>query len=101
MMQGDQYRVPLQLTLNGEIVTDEIVENVEVMLGNIRKTKEENVVTYDALQEAWLISLTQQDTFLLRGSIKVTVRCKFNSGDVIGVDLGMIDILHSASKVVL
>ncbi len=101
MMQGDQYRVSLHLTMNGEPVIGEVVENMEVMLGNLRKTKADGSITYDALEQVWLISLTQEDTFLLRGNVKVTVRCKFGSGDVIGADLGMVNVLHSASKVVL
>lgn len=101
MMQGDQYRLPMSVTMNGTAVTGEAVANVEVMLGSIRKTIEDGDIFYDPLQEAFLISLTQEDTFRLRGGVKVNLRCKFLSGDVIGADLGIVDISQSTSKVVL
>ena len=101
MMQGDSYRLPIQVTMNGEVVTLTMVEDVEVMLGSIRKTLYDGSVSYDDTQEAYLVSLSQEDTFRLRGGANVQVRVKFLSGDVLGVDLGYVDIKSSASKVVL
>ena len=101
MMQGDSYRLPIQVTMNGEVVTLNMVEDVEVMLGGIRKTLGDGSVSYDDAQEAYLVSLSQEDTFRLRGGANVQVRVKFLSGDVLGVDLGYVDVISSASKVVL
>ena len=101
MMQGDSYRLPIQVTMNGDIVTLNMVEDVEVMLGSIRKTFLDGSVSFDEIQEAWLVSLSQEDTFRLRGGANAQVRVKFLSGDVLGVDLGYVDVKSSVSKVVL
>ena len=101
MMTGDAYRVPLQIETNEGFLTSEDLEDIEVFIGSIRKTLQQGDVTYDLDENVFLVALSQRETFRLKGEEKVQARCKFLSGDVIGVDFGTIDVKKSTSKVVL
>lgn len=101
MMQGDSYKLPIQInTAEGALVPD-MIEDIEVFVGQIRKTYRNGEITYDEEQTAFLVDLSQKETFRLRGKEKVQARVKFTEDDVVGVDLGELDIANATSKVVL
>ena len=47
IMQGDSYKVPVKLTVNNEVLDTSKIEDVEVYLGNLRKSLKENTIVYD------------------------------------------------------
>lgn len=101
MMQGDQYRIPVSLKHeDGSAVTESEVRNVEVFVGQVRKTLAEGV-SYDENEKCFYVYLTQKETFRLSGDVRVQARILFTSGDVVGVNLGTVNFEISASKVVL
>lgn len=102
MMMGDSYKLPVEISIDdGTTATGETFEEIEFMIGGVRKTKTSGEITYDADDQVFLIPLTQQDTFSLLGNEKVQIRLKFASGDVIGVELEPEYVAHSMSKEVL
>lgn len=101
MMTGDAYSVPLQIETSEGFLTPDELEDIEVFIGSIRKTLQQGHITYDYDENVFLVNITQKETFRLKGEEKVQARCKFTSGDVVGVDFGTIDVTKSTSKVVL
>ena len=102
MMQGDQYRLPIELKYaEGTFVTREEVKDVEVFVGKTRKTISGGEIEFDPLENVFYVSLSQNETFMMRGDVSVQARVLFLSGDVVGIDLGKLNFVQSTSKVVL
>ena len=102
MMQGDQYRLPIELKdADGTFVTREEVKDMEVFVGNTRKMLSQDEIEIEPLRIVFYVSLSQKETFLMRGDVSVQARILFLSGDVVGIDLGKINFAQATSKVVL
>lgn len=102
VMQGDAYSVAFAIASEDGEVTAEQVLDVEIIIGDMRKTYAAGEVSYDAENRCFVFPLSQEETLHLPNApLTCQVRCKFMSGDVIGTDLGKIDVKRSASKVVL
>ena len=102
MMQGDQYRLPIELKYaDGTFVTLEEVKDIEVFVGTTRKMLSKGEIEFDPLENVFYVSRSQKETFMMRGDVSVQVRVLFLSGDVAGIDLGKLNFAKSTSKVVL
>ena len=102
MMQGDQYRIPIELKdSDGTFVTLEEVKDMEVFFGITRKMLSKSEIEFDPLENVFYVSLSQNETFMMRGDVSVQARVLFLSGDVVGVDLGKLNFAQSTSKAVL
>ena len=102
MMQGDQYRLPIELKYaDGTFVTREEVKDIEVFVGTTRKMLSKGEIEFDPLENVFYVSLLQNETFMMRGDVSVQARVLFLSGDVAGIDLGKLNFAQSTSKVVL
>ena len=102
MMQGDQYRLPIELKYEDEtFVTLEEVKDMEVFVGTTRKMLSKDEIEFDPLENVFYVSLSQNETFMMRGDVSVQVRVLFLSGDVVGVGLGKLNVAQSTSKAVL
>ena len=102
MMQGDQYRLPIELKdADGTFVTREEVKDMEVFVGNTRKMLSKDEIEFELLGNVFYVSLSQKETFMMRGEVPVQARILFLSGDVVGIDLGKINFAQATSKVVL
>ena len=102
MMQGDQYRLPIELKYaDGTFVTLEEVKDMEVFVGTTRKMLSKDEIEFDPLENVFYVSLSQKETFMMRGDVSVQARVLFLSGDVVGIDLGKLNFAQSTSKVVL
>lgn len=101
MMAGDSCKLPIKiLTANG-VGNASAFTDVEVHIGHVRKTLYGGDITFDTENGTFLVPLTQEETFSLRGKQKINVRCKFPGGDVIGVDAGSIIFEPTLSKEVI
>lgn len=102
IMQGDQYNVPILIkAYDGTAINIDIVSDVEVMIGKLRK-RYPGEITYSTERNRWIFPLTQDESFALATSRQpVQVRIKFNNGDVVGVNVGEIKIGYSRSREVL
>lgn len=102
MMQGDQYRLPIELKdADGTFVTREEVKDMEVFVGNTRKMLSKDEIEFEPFGNVFYVSLSQKETFMMRGDVSVQARILFLSGDVVGIDLGKINFAQAISKVVL
>lgn len=102
MMQGDQFRLPIELSYesDGSPVTAEQVQDVEVCVGRVRKTMSDGV-SFDSNTSRFYVYLTQNETFTMRNEVAVQARILFKSGDVLGIKLGIVVFDKSASREVL
>jgi hypothetical protein len=102
MMQGDQYKLPIELKdADGTFVTQEEVKDIEVFIGTTRKMLSDGDIEFEPVENVFYVSLSQKETFMMRGDVSVQARILFLSGDVVGIDLGKINFEKSTSKVVL
>ena len=101
MMQGDQYKLPIEIKTTEGNAKPATFEDLEIFVGSVRKTLGKGEVSYDDENETFLVFLTQQETFRLRGDIEVQLRCKFPDGDVVGISAGTVNFEKSTSRVVL
>lgn len=102
IMQGDQYAIPFVGKQNGEPLDTDTIEEIEFVVGKLRKTYPGEVMLDD--EGKFLFPVTQQETFAIqRSSQHVQIRVKFkgNPPVVTGVDVGDIYVADSISKVVL
>ena len=101
-MQGDQYRLPIELKgADGTFITQDEVKDIEVFVGNNRKTLSDGGIGFESNENVFYVFLTQKETFMMRGDVSVQVRVLFLSGDVVGIDLGKLNFAQATSKVVL
>ena len=101
MMQGDSYSLAIEvLNVDGSQVTDADLSDIEITIGNMRKTKAEGV-TYDNGSGSWKFPLSQDESFKLPRRVKGQVRLVWNTGEVEGIPLGDIRVDESISREVL
>lgn len=102
MMQGDQYRLPIELKYeDGTFITPDDVKDIEFFIDKTRKMLSLGQAVFEPTENVYYVFLKQKDTFMMRGAVDVQARLLFNSGDVIGIALGKLDIEKATSKVVL
>ena len=101
MMSGDSYRLPIVIETSAGPADPDTFSEIEFYIGNVRKTKCDGDIGYDQVRGVFLVDLSQEDTFRLRGRSKMHLRCKFPGGDVIGFDLGALDFTPSISREVI
>lgn len=103
MIQGDQYAIPMNLTINGSPIDLASISKVEFAIDTIIKTYPGDV-TYNADDGQFYFTLTQAETFAFQaGSKKLfcQARIKFTDGSVIGTSKADFIVGDSISKVVL
>jgi hypothetical protein len=102
MMQGDQYNIPIEILAEDGVTDPTVFDDVEIVFGSLIKTMAKEQISYDAEKKVFLFPLSQKESMNMPNKVKAQVRVKLNgSGDVIGVDLGEIDIEKTMSKAVL
>lgn len=101
MMQGDSYSLGIRILNNaGSPVTPDDIKDVEITIGNLRKTYLNAQVTY--YNGVWLFPLSQKETFCYwPASVKAQVRVVWANGMVEGQPLYGVRIGESISKEVL
>ena len=102
MMQGDQYRIPVELKdEDGTPVTQSEIKDLEIFVGPFRKLLSDGGVSFEETENIFYVSVTQKETFMLHGDVKVQARVLFLSGDVVGINLGTVNFEKATSKAVL
>lgn len=106
IMQGDSYVVFIQLTVDQQTLTPEMVEDVEICVGEaLRKTCSGGGVGFDSSSQMWYIRPTQTETLAMAADVyEVVARVKFcdgDSSDVIGIRVGRIMIQDGKSEEVI
>lgn len=97
MMQGDQYKLPIEVTANGEPVDFSEFEDVEVQFGPIYKSKKNGNITYDRANKEMLVSVSESDTsYLPPKHYQVRIRFSYPCGDKVGYIAGAVAVLNSS-----
>lgn len=101
MMQGDSYNLGVEvLDDTGAVVLPEAIEDMEIAIGNLKKTYKDGEVKYG--EGVWLFPLTQEESFALpAGKLYGQVRIKWASGEVNGCKLDVPRLDESRSREVL
>lgn len=79
LMQGNTYRLPIRIKMDGAYLTADDVVRVEFAIGNLLMCYPETV-RYD--DGAFWLPLSQKDTFALSGWLRYQVRVLFPDGSV-------------------
>lgn len=101
MMQGDACNLGIRILNNaGSPVTPEDVTDVEIVLGNLRKTLKSGGIFYH--EGLWMLPLSQKETSCLwPAPVKAQVRVRWANGVVEGKAILGLRIFESISKEVL
>lgn len=97
MMQGDQYAIPIYA--EGFDVSD--IESIRFYIGGLLKTYPDSVA-WDGQNSRFLFPILQSETFAMPDRVFCQARIKFmDSGDVIGVKMGYLNVAESLDKAVM
>lgn len=99
MMQGDSWPLEFKINFGGAPIDVTTVEMVEFSLGELLKYYPGEVV-YSEEKTAFLVPISQEESFRLRGRCRAQARVK-RQGVIAGIDFGVINIIESQSKEVL
>jgi len=79
ILQGNTYELPIQIKdSEGNFVTPEMIKKASFTFGKIEKNYGElDNVYYDYYQNAWILPLTENETFILKDEVKWQVRFLF------------------------
>lgn len=103
-LKGNTYGLPVQLFNSaGVVLGANDVAVVQFVFGKTEKFygTEDGTVTYDENQQAFIVPLTQEETFAFSGSIKWQVRVIYGDGAVDGTVPKAENVLESITKTVL
>ena len=102
MMQGDAYGLPFEIMTGNGLADGETFAEIELSMAHLRKSLTQREIKYLPEEKAFIALLTQEETMLLHsGKQPIQLRVKTLKGDVIGIEMGDIDVIASLSKVVL
>lgn len=101
MMQGDSYNIGIRILNNaGNPLTPDDIRDLEITIGNLRKTYRGAELTYS--EGLWFFPLSQQESFRYWPSaVKAQVRVVWANGVVEGKPIYGVRIDESISKEVL
>ena len=87
-LQGNTYMLPVEVTnCAGEVITPDDVDKVQFVIGKLEKYyAEDGVVQYDDDNKVFLIPLTEEETFAMKGTIKWQVRVLYPDGSIDGTE---------------
>ena len=106
IMRGDAYAVPVELTQAGYVLKPEMVDDVEITVGEILSRKySSGEVLFNETDQRWYFRLTQQETLGMEADeeYQVIARVKYtnDSADVKGVKCGNILVEDTNSTEVI
>lgn len=101
MMRGDSYNIAITLTDDeNQPITPADVAEVEIALGDLKKTYTSGDVAYN--DGKWLFPVSQDETLSTVAAVStLQVRVKYLLGDVVGARVGNVYIVPSSSNEVL
>ncbi len=102
--RGDECALAVRVVLDGQAIGTEDVDTAEFCLGRALRKLYPGEVEYSASEGAFLLPLTQEETFALPAdtALPLDVRVKFTDGDVLGsTRMGAVAVYDSISEVIL
>ena len=102
IMQGDAYSIPVEILADGGPADETLFDEVEIVIGRLRKTLSSGEVTYDKDNKVFLFPVSQAETFSMKATMPAQARVKLKGTNrVIGIPLKSVSVTHSNSKEVL
>lgn len=87
--QGDQYQLPVKISLNGEEITSEylfLLSSIEFTFEGLAPILVDVNESFLAGENVFLLPLTQEQTFQLEdGRTSLDIRVKFTNGEIVGI----------------
>ena len=102
IMQGDACRLPFQIRQDGMTITPEMITDLEVTVGSLRKTYLGGGITFDG--EYWYTYLSQEDTMSMTGAEYIRLRIRYLNQPwvtVLGKRVAMLNVEEHPSAEVL
>jgi hypothetical protein len=101
MLQGSTYNLRITMTDKAGVVIDKsMVKEAVFTIGDIVKTYGENgEVTFQSGK--WIVPLTEQETFSMKGNIKWQARFLFTDGSIKGMKPKYDNVDESIDKTIL
>lgn len=78
--KGDQYYIPVIITLNSAAVTPENASDVRVKIGNYLQSYSDESLSYDTENRVWLFEMSEDMSRSFSRSEKFQVGVKFSNG---------------------
>lgn len=100
LAQGDTYELPVVLKRSGELVTPESVASIEFIFGTLRKRYPDEVL-YDAESGAYIVVLSQEETFAFCSELSYYALVEGMDGTVEPSCTRTVNVEQSLSKEVL
>ena len=101
MAQGDQRYIPFGIQQQGTPISNDSIIAIEFTVGNLIKIFPGEVI-YNEQSNTYNFPVMQEETFQFKNVVDYQVRIKYNGDDdftnVIGSNIGKIDVLKSLSK---
>ena len=103
IMQGDAYNIPVEILADDGPADETLFDEVEIVIGKLRKTMSSGEITYDKDAKVFLFPVTQSETFAMAAStMGAQARVKPKGTDkVIGIALKNVSVNGSRSQEVL
>ena len=100
IVQGNTYRLPIRVKINGNVITDKDVKIVEFTFGCSKKKYPQEVTFED---DCFIVPMSQKDTLSLptKKPSRYQVRVMFKDDSVKGTDPKEFVVTPSESKEVL
>ena len=100
LLQGCSYMLPVVIrSSKGEVITADMVERASFTFADITKLYGEGgEVLFDYDRGAWVVPLSEEETFALRGLIKWQARFLFINGSVDGTNPKSEEVSGSIDK---
>lgn len=101
IMQGDEFFLPIKIKIDGENIDLNKINTIQFMIGDLVKYyKNDNSgeITYNQETNEFYFPLSQEETFNMSGSQEAQIRIKYESGEIQGANIGVINILYSKTK---
>lgn len=101
LAQGDQRKIPFDLTMNGATLTPEALTELEICAADqvFRKLMSAGEVGFDENLGRWVFLLTQKETLALEpDTYTVQARPEFPDGTVIKINIGSIRVEDAHSE---
>lgn len=75
IMQGDACRIPFRIRQDGRAIVPELITDLEVTVGALRKTYLEGSVVWE--NDCWFVYLSQEETMGMGGVDHIRVRLRY------------------------
>ena len=88
-LQGNTYMLPVEITnCAGEVLTpDDDIQKVQIIIGGLEKYySEDGDVQYDDDNRCFVVPLTEEETFAMKGLVKWQVRVLYADGHIDGTE---------------